>query len=168
MKLLAAAILTATTCVACGGGPTAPTAVASTGQQSNGVANPPPAPAPAPAPAPTPGPGPEPTPPTPAPAPVPPSETWSGTAHTEDSRWNDPSSPLAESFAVKFDRNTITFGSLTTPVLLWNEENSLVGVFGRPNGSNLQIVFDRTTGKGNWTLDGVPGNATGSLTLQKQ
>ena len=171
MKLLAAAILTATTAVACGGGPTAPTAVVSTGQQSTGSANPAPAPTPAPAPAPppTPSPGPDPGTPSPAPpAPQPAPTVWSGTALTEDSRWNDPSTPLASSFSVKFDKSSITFGNMTAPVALWNEENDLAGVFARPNGSNLQIVFNLKTGKGTWTLDGIPGNATGSLTVQPQ
>jgi len=29
-------------------------------------------------------------------------------------------------------------------------------------------VFNLETGKGTWALDGIPGNATGSLTVQPQ
>ena len=62
MKLLAAVVLSGLSVAACGGGPTAPTAVVGGAQQQTGSAQPVPAPAPNPAPAPTPVPAPTPTP----------------------------------------------------------------------------------------------------------
>ena len=74
---------------------------------------------------------------------------------------------VPETFTVKFDRTTITFGDLSAPVLLWQttDGSGLIGVFARPNGLNLQIVFDPADGKGMWTLSGIPGQASGTLTV---
>jgi len=74
---------------------------------------------------------------------------------------------VPQSFAVKFDRSTITFGSIAADVALWNVDNTMIGVFARPNGWNLQVVFDVTTGKGTWTLDGIPGNASGTIAVRQ-
>lgn len=75
--------------------------------------------------------------------------------------------PLPASFKVQWDRETVTFGPLTTPVLLWEQPNNSIGLFARPQGMNLQIVFDSTTGRGTWTLSGPQGQAVGSLTVER-
>jgi hypothetical protein len=68
---------------------------------------------------------------------------------------------------VLVSRETITFGPLTAAVLAWEQKGATLGVFARPNGMNLQIVLDSTSGKGTWTLSGQEGQAIGTLTLEK-
>jgi hypothetical protein len=53
------------------------------------------------------------------------------------------------------------------PVLIWQENNGLIGIFAKPKDLNLQIVFDPATGKGSWTLSGIPGQASGTLTVER-
>jgi hypothetical protein len=76
---------------------------------------------------------------------------------------------VANTFPVKWDRATVTFGDLNAPVLLWQvaDGTGLIGIFARPNNLNLQIVFDPVTGKGTWTLAGIPGQASGSVTVER-
>ena len=50
-------------------------------------------------------------------------------------------------------------------MLIWQENNGHIGIFSKPNDLSLQIVFDPTTGKGTWTLSGIPGQASGTLTV---
>jgi hypothetical protein len=68
---------------------------------------------------------------------------------------------------VQLNRETITFGTLTAAVLAWEQKNATVGVFARPNGMTLQIVINSATGKGTWTLSGEPGQAVGTLAVEK-
>jgi hypothetical protein len=71
------------------------------------------------------------------------------------------------SFNVQWDRETVTFGPLTAAVVIWQPQNSSIGIFARPRGMNLQIVFDPTTGRGTWTLSGVQGQAVGALRVER-
>lgn len=163
MRFLAL-LLVGTITVACGGSPTQPSTVTAPATVATQIGEPAPPPTPpAPAPAPTPGPTPGPS-PTPSPAPVP--ERWHGTGAISDAHWYG-SPVLPESFTVQFDRETITFGTVTAAVLAWEQKNATVGLFARPNGMNLQIVLDSATGKGTWTLSGEPGQAVGTLTVEK-
>ena len=174
MRILLIVISGALTVSACGGGPTAPTSALPPVQQPTVTTDPtvPASPVPAPAPDPTPAPpSPEPVPapdPTPAPpsVPTPASDTWQGTAITTDVHWYE-DAPIPDEFKVKWDRDTLTFGSLSAPVLAWDLKGTTLGVFARPNDMNLQIVFDTATGRGTWTLSGQPGQATGSLTAER-
>lgn len=166
MRVLSILLFGTITLSACGSAPTAPTAASSPAQQTV-VNDPTGPPAPVPTPDPTPDPSPTPAPaPSPPPTPAPPSDTWQGTASTTDARWSEPA-PIPESFKVKWDRETLTFGSLTAPVLIWDMKGTALGVFARPNGMNVQIVFDTATGQGTWTLSGLPGQATGSVTATR-
>jgi hypothetical protein len=92
---------------------------------------------------------------------------WRGSATTQDSLWHGGAPPVPQSFTVKWDRTTITFGTLSAPVLLWEATNGQIGIFAKPNGLSLQIVFDTTTGKGTWTLSGDPGQASGTVTVER-
>ena len=170
MKLLAAVVLSGLSVAACGGGPTAPTAVVSGAQKQTESAQPVPAPAPNPAPAPTPTPAPAPTPapvpPPTSPAPVPGGDMWHGSATTQDALWHTSPGPVSGSFQIKWDRQTVTFGTLTATVDAWEQTNGSLGIFARPNGLNLQIVFDTMTGAGSWTLAGEPGQASGTLVVE--
>jgi len=74
---------------------------------------------------------------------------------------------LPASFKVKWDRQSITFGPLSAAVDIWEPKNGSVGLFGRPSGMNLQIVFDTTTGRGTWTLSGQQGQAVGSVSVER-
>lgn len=159
-----ALLLVAIVTVACGGGPTQP-AVVTTPQVStnqSGEPAPPPPATPTPSPSPTPGPSPTPT-PTPTPAP----ERWQGTATVAEAHWYQTPAPVADSFAVQWNQQALTFGSMTTPVLAWNEKDGAIGVFARPRGMNLQIVFNPSTGTGTWILSGEPGQATGSVAVAR-
>jgi hypothetical protein len=74
---------------------------------------------------------------------------------------------VPDTFKVQWNHDTVTFGSMSAPVLIWQEKNNSIGVFARPSGMNLQIVFDSTTGRGTWTLSGVQGQAVGSVTVER-
>ena len=91
---------------------------------------------------------------------------WHGSATTQDALWHASPGPVSGSFQIKWDRQTITFGGLTATVDLWEEKNGALGIFARPNGLNLQIVFNTTTGAGSWTLVGEPGQASGTLVVE--
>ena len=164
MRVFSILLFGTITLSACGSAPTAPTTPASPPAQQTVTHDPtgPPPPAPTPDPSPTPAPAPSPT-PSPTPTPPPASDTWQGTASTTDAHWYD-AAPIPAAFNVKWDRETLTFGSLTTPVLIWDAKGTSLGVFARPNGMNVQIVFDTATGQGTWTLSGLPGQANGKLT----
>ena len=71
------------------------------------------------------------------------------------------------SFEVKWNPESVTFGPLVAPVLIWEPKGNTIGLFARPNGMNLSIVFDSTTGRGTWTLAGVQGQAVGSVTVER-
>jgi hypothetical protein len=146
--------------VACGGNPTQPTIVATAPASTTQSGEPTPAPPAPPTPAPSPT-------PTPAPPPAPAGERWQGTAVVSNAHWYQTPAPIAESFTVQLTPQTVTFGSMTTPALSWDAKDGSIGVFARPSGMNLQIVFDPATGKGTWTLSGEPGQATGSMTVTK-
>jgi hypothetical protein len=105
-------------------------------------------------------------PPAPPPVPSPTSDRWQGTATTTDAHWYE-DAPVPGEFKVKWDREKLTFGSLSAPVLAWDLKGTTLGVFARPNDMNVQIVFDTATGRGTWTLSGRPGQATGSLTAEQ-
>jgi hypothetical protein len=83
--------------------------------------------------------------------------------------WYDGTPILPNSFDVKWDRATVTFGNLSAPVQLWEvaDATGLTGIFAKPNGLSLQIVFDPATGKGTWSLSGIPGQASGTVTVQR-
>jgi hypothetical protein len=165
MRILLIVISGALTVSACGGGPTAPTSALPSAQPT--VTTDPTGPAsPVPPPAPEPKPAPDPAPPVPPPVPSPASDTWQGTATTTDAHWYE-DAPVPGEFKVKWDRETLTFGSLSAPVLAWDLKGTTLGVSARPNDMNVQIVFDTATGRGNWTLSGRPGQATGSLTAER-
>jgi hypothetical protein len=51
-------------------------------------------------------------------------------------------------------------------VILWQDTNGSVGIFAKPNGLNLQIVFHTADGSGTWTLSGEPGEASGTLVVE--
>jgi hypothetical protein len=91
---------------------------------------------------------------------------WHGSATTEDALWHPTPGPIPASFQVKWDRKSVTFGALTASVLAWEEANGSIGIFARPNGLNLQIVFNPATGAGSWTLSGDPGQASGVLMVE--
>ena len=166
MRVLSILLFGTITFSACGSAPTAPTTAAAPAQQAV-THDPTGPPAPVPTPVPTPEPSPTPAPaPSPAPTPPPAGDTWQGTASTTDAHWYE-SAPIPSAFDVKWDRETLTFGSLTTPVLIWDAKGTSLGVFARPNGMNVQIVFDTSTGQGTWTLSGLPGQATGKLTATR-
>lgn len=167
MRVFSILLFGTITLSACGSAPTAPTTTASPPSQQTVTHDPtgPPAPVPTPDPSPTPAPAPAPT-PSPTPTPPPASDTWQGTASTTDAHWHD-AAPIPDAFNVKWDRETLTFGSLTTPVLIWDAKGTSLGVFARPNGMNVQIVFDTATGQGTWTLSGLPGQANGKLTATR-
>jgi hypothetical protein len=154
-----ALLLVGTITVACGGNPTQPSTVTAPATVSTQTGEPAPPPAP-PAPAPTPTPGPSPTPPAPGP------ERWQGTGAISNAHWYG-SPVLTESFDVQVNRESITFGTMTAAVLAWEQKDATLGVFARPNGMNLQIVLDSTSGKGTWMLSGEAGQATGTLTVKK-
>ena len=61
----------------------------------------------------------------------------------------------------------MTFGDLKATVVLWEETNGSIGIFAKPNGLNLQIVFEASTGAGTWTLSGEAGEASGSLKVER-
>ena len=173
MRILSILISGALTVSACGGGPTAPASSLPPVQQPTVTTDPPapaspvPPTAPEPKPAPDPAPpAPDPVPPAPPPVPSPTSDTWQGTATTTDAHWYEDASVPRE-FKVKWDREKLTFGSLSAPVLAWDLKGTTLGVFARPNDMNVQIVFDTATGRGTWTLSGRPGQATGSLTAEQ-
>lgn len=160
MRFLAL-LLVGTITVACGGNPAQPSTVtAAVVATQTGEPAPPPTPPPPAPPAPAPSPGPSPTPPAPAP------ERWQGTAAISNAHWYG-SPTLPESFRFQLNRETITFGTLTTAVLVWEQKDAALSAFARPNGMNLQIVLDSATGKGTWTLSGEAGQAMGTLTLEK-
>jgi hypothetical protein len=104
--------------------------------------------------------------PVPSPVPTPTSDTWQGTAKTTDAHWYE-DTPIPNEFKVTWNRETLTFGSLSSPVLSWDLQGTTLGVFARPNDMNVQIVFDTATGLGSWTLSGRPGQAKGSITAQR-
>jgi hypothetical protein len=79
--------------------------------------------------------------------------------------WHVTPPPASGTFPVKWDRTTVSFGDLTASVALWEETNGSIGIFARPNGLNLQIVFNPSTGAGTWTLSGEPGQASGTVTV---
>jgi len=161
MRFLAL-LLVGTITVACGGNPAQPSTVTAAAPVASQTGEPtPPPPPPAPAPAPTPSPAPP-----PGPAPTPGSERWQGSAAISDAHWYQ-SPALPDSFKVQLNRETITFGTLTAAVLAWEQKDATLGVFARPNGMNLQIVLDSTSGKGTWTLSGHAGQAVGTLALEK-
>lgn len=167
MRVLSILLFGTITFSACGSAPTAPTTASPPAQQAvthDPTGPPAPEPTPVPTPVPTPDPSPTPAPaPFPTPTPPPAADTWQGTASTTDAHWYE-AAPIPGAFNVKWDRETLTFGSLTTPVLLWDAKGTSLGVFARPNGMNVQIVFDTSTGQGTWTLSGLPGQANGKLT----
>ena len=170
-------LLGAITSFACGAGPTSPTNATPVSQQPTGAPTPAPAPSPAPAPAPTPTPeptptpSPEPTPPTapaPSPTPAPNADSWHGSAETTYSQWmGSAAAPIPASFKVEWTRETLTFGPLTSPVLIWEPKGDVIGIFARPNAMNVQILFNVTTGKGSWTLTSAQGQAAGVLTVER-
>jgi hypothetical protein len=90
---------------------------------------------------------------------------WHGSASTQDALWHVTPAPASGTFAVKWDRKTIAFGDLTASVVLWEETNGSIGIFAKPDGLNLQIVFNASTGVGTWTLSGEPGQASGTLVV---
>src|SRR5262245_28257564 len=158
-RALTIVMLGALASFACGAGPTSPTAVTTGSQQPTGA---PPSPVPPPnppAPAPTP-PAPTPNPPTP-PEPAP--DIWEGSATITTSQWMTATPPIPESFKVRLTRESLTFGPLTSPVLIWEQKGDTIGAFARPDGMNLQILFNVNDGKGSWTLTGIPGEAAGTL-----
>jgi hypothetical protein len=73
---------------------------------------------------------------------------------------------LPESFKVQWNRGTLTFDRLTAPVLIWQPQGDSIGVFARPDGMNLQIVFDTKTGRGTWSISGAAGQAAGTLVVE--
>ena len=101
-----------------------------------------------------------------SPAPVPDGDMWHGSATTQDALWHASPGPVSGLFQIKWDRQTVTFGALTATVDAWEQTNGSLGIFARPNGLNLQIVFDTTTGAGSWTLAGEPGQASGTLVVE--
>ena len=74
---------------------------------------------------------------------------------------------LPATFKVQWDRQNVTFGPLSAPVSIWQEQNGSIGLFARPNGMNLQIVFETSTGRGTWTLSGIEGQAVGSVSVER-
>jgi hypothetical protein len=91
---------------------------------------------------------------------------WHGSASTSDALWHVTPAPVSGTFQIRWDRQTITFGDLTANVTLWQETNGSIGIFAKPNGLNLQIVFNTSTGAGTWTLSGEPGQASGTLAVE--
>jgi hypothetical protein len=154
---------------ACGGGPTAPTSapVPPPPVQQVAVVPDPQAPSPTPEPAPAPLPAPIPAPvPTPAPAPAPTADAWRGTATTTAAQWFG-AAPIPATFEIAWDRNTLTIDTLAAPVLIWDQKGTTLGIFAKPNGMSVQIVFDTATGRGSWTISGMPGQASGTFTAIK-
>lgn len=140
---------------ACGGSPTAPSPEPEPVKQT--IHEPAPAvqepPASVPDPAPAPAPTPIPAPPTAKPV------IW---ASTSSAQWLGPA-PIPADFRVEWAPETLTFGPLTAAVLLYDAKGSTVGVFAKPNGLSVQVVFDTATGRGSWSLSGMPGQASGIL-----
>jgi hypothetical protein len=167
-RALTIAVIGALASFACGAGPTSPTAVTAGSTQPTGA---PPAPAPTPAPTPTPSPAPTPSPtpaPTPAPAPAPNADSWHGSAETTTSQWiGSATPPLPASFKVEWTRESVTFGDITAPVAIWEPKGDVIGIFARPSGMNLQILFNVTDGKGTWSLTSAQGQAAGVLTVAR-
>jgi hypothetical protein len=93
---------------------------------------------------------------------------WHGSATTQDALWHSSPAPVSGSFQIKWDRKTVTFGDLTAAVILWEDTKDSTGIFAKPNGLNLQIVFDRLTGSGTWTLSGEAGQASGTLVVEQR
>jgi len=165
-RALTIVMLGALASFACGAGPTSPTAVTTGSQQPTGA---PPSPVPPPnppAPAPTP-PAPTPNPPTPPAPPEPAPDIWEGSATITTSQWMTATPPIPESFKVRLTRESLAFGPLTSPVLIWEQKGDTIGAFARPDGMNLQILFNVNDGKGSWTLTGIPGEAAGALTVAR-
>lgn len=75
--------------------------------------------------------------------------------------------PITTSFTVIVNRETLTFDSMTTPVLMWEEKGDTIAVLARPRDMNVQIYFSASTGQGTWTLSGVPGQASGEVAFNK-
>ena len=81
-----------------------------------------------------------------------------------EATWTTFPGPIPTSpFKIDMTKEAITFGPLTAPVSIWEVHESSIGVFARPDGMNLQIVLDPATGKGTWTLSGIPGQGSGTL-----
>ena len=64
---------------------------------------------------------------------------------------------LADHFEVRIGEGRITFGPLTADVLIQDARS----VFARPDGANLQLLFDGNGGS--WTYSGEAGQASGTL-----
>jgi hypothetical protein len=151
LQLCSVALLSAALLSGCGGSPTAPRPVP---DQSATAASPAPDPhGPAPGP-PEPAPTPTPTPP-PAPSPDPEVTLWRAT--TAGAHWYG-APVLPEAFDVEIRGSQLIFGPLTAEILARDSRS----VFARPNGANLQLLFN-ASGGGTWTYNGVPGTANGSL-----
>ncbi len=136
----------------CGGSPTKPDSVSAPEVATVASPNPPPAPEPVPTPAPVPAPDP-PAPPVPAPAP-PGVLTYHAT--TTNAHWYG-QVILPDHFDVRISEGRITFGPLTAEVVFQDAK----GVFARPNGASLQLVFDDNGGS--WSYSGGAGDAGGTL-----
>lgn len=178
-KLLCANTLIAVAlpCLAlgCGGGPTAPTTKPS-GQADVLAAAPAPAPTPAPAPSPTPAPEPTPTPapsptPNPTPAPVPPpvpTSSWTFDGSTTHANWSG-TPVLTDRFVLEIVSGSVKAGEHDFPILSQAPENVYV-VAGKRNVETLTLeYYGPTDGSGTWqwTYDGSPGHATGTLTRRR-
>jgi hypothetical protein len=130
--------------IACGGGPTTPTAMPAVSSATSGV--PPPAPTPpAPAPpAPTPAPD-----PTPAPPPEP---ATSYTAHVDSIHWyGDPL--FGDTFELTRYADRITFVGITLPIVQQDERNFIA--------RNKEMTFSVV--ESTWTFNGLAGTGSGTL-----
>jgi hypothetical protein len=139
--------------MACGGSPTSPESVSS--QSTTAVVSPTPAPAPEPGPAPPAGPTPD-GPTNPAPPPGAPATVVTYQATVTSAHWYG-AAVLPDQFDVQISDGRITFGPLTADVLIQDARS----VFARPNGANLQLLFDGDGGS--WTYNGEAGQAMGTL-----
>ena len=74
---------------------------------------------------------------------------------------------LPASFDVELTPATMKLGPLSGSVLIWSDKGDVLSVYGRPDGANVQVLFDWTTGKGTWTFNGLQGNASGKVTLSR-
>ena len=75
--------------------------------------------------------------------------------------------PIPPAFTVKWNREELTFGPITAPILIWEPKGDTIGLFARPNGMNIQIVFNVTDGTGTWSLSSAQGQATGTVAVQR-
>jgi hypothetical protein len=164
--------------IGCGSTPTAPTNTGGN-QTSSGTPVPPPEPSPAPSPAPSPTPTPAPSPapapapvpppgPAPSPAPVPPpipAPGWTFDGSTTQAHWYE-TPILPDRFELEIKNGSVEAGGHSFPILSQAPGNVYV-IAGTRNVETLTLEYygpEDGSGSWRWTYNGLPGQATGTLT----